>query len=91
MEQQTATEQDAGVRAAPGNGAPGEDGGNGSGGDPRGLQRAGSGGDARAAVAAKISAARALARRLSEEKQAAVTAARLAAERSMDEAELDRC
>ena len=41
-------------------------------------------------MAAKISAARALARKLSEVKQAAVTAAKLAADQSMDEAELDR-
>jgi hypothetical protein len=41
-------------------------------------------------VAAKLSAARTLARKLSEEKQAAVAAAKLAAEESMDEAELDR-
>lgn len=43
------------------------------------------------AVAAKISAARALARKLSEEKQAAVAAARAAAEHSLDEEEIDRC
>ena len=54
------------------------------------LQRADSDREARRAVAAKISAARALARKLSEEKQAAVTAAKLAADQSMDEAELDR-
>ncbi len=54
------------------------------------LQRADSGREARQAVAAKISAARALARKLSEEQQAAVTAAKLAAEQAMDESEIDR-
>ncbi len=54
------------------------------------LQRADSDREARHAVAAKLSAARTLARKLSEEKQAAVAAAKLAAEESMDEAELDR-
>ena len=43
------------------------------------------------AVAAKISAARALARKLSKEKQATVAAARAAAENSLDEEEIDRC
>ena len=42
-------------------------------------------------MAAKISAARALARKLSEEKQAAMSAARLAAEQAMNEEEIDRC
>ena len=42
-------------------------------------------------MAAKISAARALARKLFEEKQAAMSAARLAAEQAMDEEEIDRC
>ena len=54
------------------------------------LQRTDSGRQARQAVAAKISAARALARKLSEEQQAAVTAAKLAAEQAMDEGEIDR-
>ena len=54
-------------------------------------QRADGGRQARQAVAAKISAARALARKLSEEQQAAVTAAKLAAEQAMDEGEIDRC
>jgi hypothetical protein len=43
------------------------------------------------AVAAKISAARALARKLCEEKEAAMAAARAAAEHSLDEEEIDRC
>ena len=55
------------------------------------LQRTGSDREARQAVAAKISAARALARKLSEEKQAAMSAARLAAEQALDEEEIDRC
>ena len=46
--------------------------------------------NSRMAVAAKISAARALARALAEEQQAAVTAARLAAEHSMDDEEIQR-
>ena len=46
------------------------------------------GGDPRAAAAAKISAARRLARKLSEDKAAAVGAARLAAEAAMDEGEV---
>ncbi len=54
------------------------------------VQSAGSDREARQAVAAKISAARALARKLSEEQQAAVTAAKLAAEQAMDESEIDR-
>ncbi|KAL3139315.1 hypothetical protein ABBQ38_003653 [Trebouxia sp. C0009 RCD-2024] len=45
--------------------------------------------DQRKAIAAKISAARALARKLAEEKQAAVNAAKQAAEHSMDEEEID--
>ena len=61
-----------------------------NGAEPR-LQRTDSGREARQAVAAKISAARALARRLSEEKQAAMLAARLAAEHAMNEEEIDRC
>ena len=56
-----------------------------------GLQRTDSGREARQAVAAKISAARALARKLSEEKQAAMSAARLAADEAMNEEEIDRC
>ena len=40
-------------------------------------------------VAADCSAARALARKLAEEKQAAVNAARLAADQSMDEEEIE--
>jgi len=55
----------------------------------RELQRSAS--EARLAVAAKISAARALARKLSEEKQAAVAAARAAAEQTLDEEDIDRC
>ena len=61
-----------------------------NGAEPR-LQRTGSGREARQAVAAKISAARALARKLSEKKQAAMSAARLAAEQAMNEEEIDRC
>ncbi|CAK0787776.1 hypothetical protein CVIRNUC_010998 [Coccomyxa viridis] len=57
--------------------------------EPR-LQRTDSGREARQAVAAKISAARALARKLSEEKQAAMSAARLAADEAMNEEEIDR-
>lgn len=67
-------------------------GGNGSGSGQageRGMRHSTS--EARMAVAAKISAARALARKLSEEKQAAVAAARAAAENSLDEDEIDRC
>ncbi|CAL8472333.1 g11876 [Coccomyxa elongata] len=66
-------------------------GGNGSGpgqAGERSMRRSTS--EARMAVAAKISAARALARKLSEEKQAAVAAARAAAENSLDEDEIDR-
>ena len=40
-------------------------------------------------VSAACSAARALARKLAEEKQAAINAARLAAEQSMDEEEIE--
>ena len=47
--------------------------------------------EARMAVAAKISAARALARKLCDEKQAAVAAARAAAEHSLDEEDIERC
>ena len=68
--------------------------GNRSGGAPdhaadRELRRSAS--EARMAVAAKISAARALARKLCEEKEAAMAAARAAAEHSLDEEEIERC
>jgi len=53
-------------------------------------QRTDSGKETRQAVAAKTSAARGLARKLAEEKQAAVTAANLAAEQAMDERLHDR-
>ena len=46
--------------------------------------------EARKAIAAKISAARALARKLFEEKQSTVSAAKMAAEQAMDEEEIDR-
>lgn len=69
-------------------------GGNGNGAAPdqateRELRRSAS--EARMAVAAKISAARALARKLCEEKEAAMAAARAAAEHSLDEEEIERC
>ena len=48
-------------------------------------QRTDSGRESRQAVAAKISAARALARKLAEEKQAAVTAAELAENQASEE------